>query len=171
MALVNDARDTRRQLRIYLRDHYAGSAAGVVLAKRVQKSHSGTDRQAIVDGLVGAIEEDRERLLAIMKRLDVRPSALKQGLATVATLAGGLKPNGALRGPTPLGRHLEVEALAAGVMTKRGLWESLRAADHPDLDRAELDSLIARATAQLDTLFELRDVTAHETFGEARSTA
>lgn len=167
MALVNDAQAARRQLQIYLRDHHAGSAGGVAMAKRVQKSHAGTDRKAIVDDIVRQIEEDRDQLGTMMARLDVRPSAMKQALATVATLAGGLKPNGALRGPTPLGRHLEVEALAAGVSAKRSLWESLRAAEHPELDHAELDALVAKANSQLATLVELRHASARETFGAA----
>ena len=165
MDLVNDAGDARRQLRIYLQDHHAGSAAGVTLGKRLQKSHAGSDRQAIIDALVLQIEQDRKQLQAIMKRLDVRPSAVKQALATAATLAGGLKPNGALRGPTPLGRHIEIESLIAGVVAKRSLWESLRAVQHPNLDPAELDVLIDRATTQLDTLRELGDATAREAFG------
>ncbi|CAN5773988.1 hypothetical protein BH20ACT4_BH20ACT4_12950 [soil metagenome] len=167
MDLANDAHDARRQLKIYLQDHHAGSAAGVTLAKRLQKSHAGTDRQPVIDGLVRQIDEDREKLRGIMKRLEVRPSVVKQGLATAATLAGGLKPNGALRGPTPLGRHVELESLLAGVAIKRSLWESLRAAQHPALESAELDSLVDRATAQLDTVRDLRDATARETFGAA----
>jgi len=162
------AHDPERELRLYVRDHYAGSAAGLTLAKQVQRSHAGTERQALVDSLVTQIREDRDQLQVIMARLGVRPSIVKQVLATisVAALLGGVKIR-AVRGLTPLGRHMEVETLVAGVVAKRSLWESLRAARHPLLDRAELDALIARADAQYEAVLELRDDIARESFGDA----
>jgi hypothetical protein len=77
---------------------------------------------------------------------------------------GRLKPNGQLRGYSPLSRLLEVELLMLGVTGKLRLWTGLRenvgerAGDH------DLVELAARAMRQRDQLEQLHRSAATKAF-------
>ena len=147
------------RLEIYLQDHYAGSTGGLEMAKRTAKANGGTEFGGPLTRLAGEIREDRDALKRIMARLDVSPAPVKAGLAWAAEKAGRLKPNGQLRGYSPLGRMVEIEALITGVSGKLSLWRALQqiAPSEPRLDAAQLADLAARAEDQLARLHDLRD--------------
>ena len=149
----------RKFLEIYLQDHYAGSTGGVELAKRSAKANGGTEFGGPLTRVAGEIREDRDALKRIMARLDVSPAPVKATLAWAAEKAGRIKPNGQLRGYSPLGRMVEVEALVTGVTGKLSLWRALLqvAPSEPRLDAAQLTELAQRAEDQLSRLHELRD--------------
>jgi len=65
-------------------------------------------------------------LEALMQRLGIPLSRMKRPLALVAERVGRLKPNGQLRGYSPLSRFLELESLALGLDGKKLLWANLR---------------------------------------------
>ena len=146
-------------LEIYLQDHYAGSTGGLEMAKRTAKANGGTEFGGPLTRLAGEIGEDRDALKRIMARLDVTPAPIKATLAWGAEKAGRLKPNGQIRGYSPLGRLVEIEALVTGVSGKLSLWRALRQAapSRPGLDAAQLGELEGRAEDQLTRLHELRD--------------
>ena len=78
---------------------------------------------------------------------------------------GRLKPNGRLVGYTPLGRLLELEALAAGVAGKRGLWRALGVVSLEDAPpHARLQELIASADGQLAEIERLHALAAEVAF-------
>jgi hypothetical protein len=151
--------EEQKLLEIYLQDHYAGSTGGVELAKRTAKENAGTEFSGPLTRIAGEIREDRDALKRIMDRLDVSPAPVKAGLAWAAEKAGRVKPNGQLRGYSPLGRLVEVEALITGVTGKLSLWRALQQVtpDEPRLDRRQLEDLERRADDQLARLHELRD--------------
>jgi hypothetical protein len=105
------------------------------------------------------IGEDRDALKRIMGRLEVSPAPVKAALAWGAEKAGRLKPNGQLRGYSPLGRMVEIEALVTGVSGKLSLWRALKSIAPSDarLDAAQLADLEARAEDQIARLHGLRD--------------
>jgi hypothetical protein len=146
-----------RYLAIYLRDHFAGATGGVELARRTARQNHGSDFGGPLGAIATEIAEDRARLRAMMRRLGVAPDPLKAGIAWVGEKVARAKPNGELRGYSPLSRLVEIEALITGVSGKLSLWRNLRAhAGHESrLDPAELDLLVDRAEAQLDQLHEL----------------
>jgi hypothetical protein len=146
-----------RYLAIYLRDHLAGATGGVELARRTASENQGSDFGGPLGELAKEIEEDRAQLLTIMRRLDVSGDPVKAGIAWAAEKVGRLKPNGRMRGYSPLSRVVEIETLISGVSGKLSLWRNLRAlAPHERrLDAAELDVLTDRAESQLDRLHEL----------------
>jgi hypothetical protein len=117
-------------LSIYLNDHLAGSAAGVELARRMGDA-----------ALTKEIEEDRETLVDVMRRLEVDTDEARQALAWIGEKALRVKPGGRLH---------DLEALSLGVEGKRLLWEALRhaRADDPRLDGIDLAALSARAQSQ-----------------------
>ena len=94
-----------------------------------------------------------------MSRLEVSPAPVKATLAWVAEKVGRVKPNGQLRGYSPLGRMVELEALITGVTGKLSLWRALQQVvpSEPRLAAAQLADLEGRAEDQLSRLHELRD--------------
>ena len=153
-------------LEIYLQDHYAGSTGGLEMAKRTAKANAGTEFGGPLTRIAGEIREDRDALKRIMGRLDVSPAPVKAALAWAAEKAGRAKPNGQVRGYSPLGRQLEVEALITGVSGKLSLWRALLqvAPTKPQLDAAQLTDLAGRAEDQLTRLHGLRDRAAEIAF-------
>ena len=154
-------------LEIYLQDHYAGSTGGLEMAKRSAKANAGTEFGGPLTRVVGEIDADRDALKRIMARLDVSPAPVKAGLAWAAEKAGRVKPNGQIRGYSPLGRVVEMEALVTGVSGKLSLWRALQqvAPSEPRLDADRLERLRDRADAQRATVEELREKAAREAFG------
>jgi hypothetical protein len=149
-----------KYLAIYLNDHFAGSTAGLELAKRAARNNRGNPEFGPpLERIAGEIEEDRDALKRIMAALVVGEDHIKATLGWMLEKAGRLKPNGELLRFTPLSRHVEIEGLISGVSGKLSLWRVLIAveAGHPQLDAAELNELAERAEDQLARLHELRD--------------
>ena len=151
--------EEQKLLEIYLQDHYAGSTGGLELAKRAAKENEGTEFGGPLTRVAGEIREDRDELKRIMDRLDVSAAPVKAGLAWAAEKAGRAKPNGQVRGYSPLGRQVEVEALISGVTGKLNLWRTLQrvAPSEGRLDVTQLEGLERRAEDPLTRLHELRD--------------
>lgn len=145
-------------LRIYLHDHLAGAAGGVALARRLAQGHRGTAAAADLADLATQVEEDRVALVEIMAAVGVPRELVKQPLAVLAERLSRLKPNGALRGRSPLSSVVELEAMALGVTGKAAGWRTLRelSGSELQLDRARLEELSSRAEHQLATLERLR---------------
>ena len=143
-------------LDIYLQDHLAGATGGVALAQRMHEENKGTEFGEFLGRIARDIDEDRESLKAIMRRLGVGADRVKIAGAWAAEKAGRLKPNGSIIGYSPLSRVVEFEGLIMGVNGKLCLWNSLRALAGTDtrLDPEELDRLIARAQEQIAGLRE-----------------
>jgi hypothetical protein len=146
--------DIRRGLAVYLRDHRGGATFGQGLARRSQQANAGTDLGRTLGVVAREIEEDSRTLDSLMSRLGVRPSLVKMALAKGADLLARPKLHSRLRRSAPESRVLQLEALTAGILTKRHLWQALTAVSDElsTLDRAELERLIRRADAQLERL-------------------
>jgi hypothetical protein len=141
-------------LGIYLNDQLALGVAGRELARRAQRQNEGTELGTFLQRLALEVTEDVDTLERIMERLDIPLSRVKRPLALVAERAGRLKPNGQLRGYSPLSRFLELESLALGLDGKRLLWSNVRdlAGVSGRLDGVDFDALIERAQKQRDEL-------------------
>jgi len=161
--------EASRLLAIYLNDHLAGSTGGHELARRTANADRGTEFGGPLREIASEIAEDRASLKRLMDRLGVRSDPVKPALAWGMEKAGRLKPNGQLRGYSPLSRVLELEGLVSGVSGKLSLWRALAALTtaEPRLDAAALTSLERRAEDQLQRLHELRDRAAVIAFGAA----
>ena len=146
--------EIRRWLAVYLRDHRGGATLGQGLARRSQHANAGSDLGRTLGVVAGEIEEDSRTLDTLMSRLGIRPSRTKMALAKGADLLARTKLHGRLRRYTPESRVLQLEALTAGILTKRHLWQALAAVSDQlsTLDLAELEHLIRRADAQLARL-------------------
>lgn len=158
--------DGEKLFALYLKDHFAGSTGGIELAKRTAKANLGTEFAGPLERIATDIDEDREELKRIMGRLGVNEDPLKSGLAWGVEKAGRLKPNGQLRGYSPLSRMVELEGLIGGVSGKLSLWRMLRdlVSSEPWLDAENLSRLEQRAEDQLERLHELRGQAGLEAF-------
>ena len=115
-----------RYLAIYLNDHLAGAAGGLELARRLRASNGADPEMGEpLARLCAEIEADRETLTRLTERLGIRRDPVKPALARFAERLGRLKPNGHLRGYSPLSRVLELEILASGIGGKLQLWNAL----------------------------------------------
>ena len=156
-------------LRLYVRDHHAVSAAGLSLVRRMARENASTPFSDDLERLAAEIADDRKSLGTALQALDVEPSRLKIGLARGAERAARLKLNGRLLGYSPLSRVIELEALGAGILAKRGLWNAL--AETPGARGAGLDfgELVDRANAQLAVVERLRERAAADAFSSTES--
>jgi hypothetical protein len=145
-------------LGIYLNDHLAGATAGVELAHRMARSHTGPGSDGALKRLTAQISQDRSTLLEIMASLDIPTRAYKIYAGWIGEKAGRLKFNGQLRSRSPLSNLEELEMLRLGVEGKAAGWRTLRtlADKEQRLDAARLDELMSRARRQADLLEELR---------------
>ncbi len=141
-----------RFLAIYLNDHLAGSVAGVELARRAKGSNEGTEIGAVLAEVCAETEADQETLREAMRGLEIDVDRMKPALAWAAEKVGRLKPNGQLRGYSPLSRVVELEGLLAGVNGKRMLWRSLERSCKSRLPGLDFEALEARAEAQVQRL-------------------
>ena len=148
-----------KYLPIYLNDHYAGSTAGVELAKRAaNNSRDNAEFGPALAALASEIDEDRDALKRIMDRLDVSEDRIKASIFWLGEKVGRLKPNGELLQFSPLSRVVELEGLITGVSGKLSLWRTLLelAVRDDRLDEGELEVLAGRAEDQLLRLHALR---------------
>jgi hypothetical protein len=141
--------DLRRPelLGIYLNDHLAGSIGGVETARRARRSNEGTEFGAPLAGLCEEIEADLGSLKSVMEELGVARSRIKPAIGWLGEKLGRLKPNGQLRGYSPLSRILELELLLLGIAGKSRLW-TLLAELVGERSKVDFAALITRAEDQ-----------------------
>jgi hypothetical protein len=139
---------------VYLNDHLGGATMGVNLAGQIADHAEGTPLADLMTRLQAEIEEDRETLVDLMERMDVRRNPVKQAIGWLAETASRVKFSGALSGDASHGIFMALESMALGVLGKLSLWRALREVrmEHPSLAALDLDALIARAEAQHATL-------------------
>ena len=168
MMNTHESRGSHRRdpLTVYLRDHYAGSAAGLALVQRCRRANAGTALDDVLAGIESELIDDRHSLQEIMSRLGVSPSVVKTAIGRASEVIGRLKSNGRIMTRSPSSTVVELEGLAAGITTKANLWRSLRATavHHPGLEAGELHRLLQRATDQLERVIAAHDEAAEHAF-------
>ena len=138
---------TTKYLGIYLNDHLAGSTGALELVKRAAGEHDGP-LGTFVAQLRDEIAADRHVLEGLMDELGVTPDKAKVAVAWAGEKAGRLKPNGEVRGRSPLTPLIELESLSLGIEGKRLMWLALAEVEDLPLSRERLAELVARAEAQ-----------------------
>lgn len=151
--------DNGRYLPIYLNDHLAGATVGVELARRLSASNQGNE--ALASGLrriSSEIEADRATLEDVLDRLGVSRSPVKPAAGWLLERLGRLKPNGHLRGYSPLSRVLELEGLAMGITGKAELWRTLAGLGLGERAAVDFEALTTRAEQQRAVVTELHQL-------------
>jgi hypothetical protein len=143
--------DRHRLLGVYLNDHLAGSTAGVGRARMARDANQGTEFGGPLGEVCGQIEADRATLGQIIEELGVGRSRLKPAIGWLGERLGRLKPNGQLRGYSPLGRVVDLEMLLLGITGKIRLWVLLDQLLDGETT-ADLPTLIRSAESQRSTI-------------------
>jgi hypothetical protein len=139
-----------RAMRVYLNDHLAGAMLGSALAEQIRDRAKGTPLGDVMEPIASQIEEDRQTLLDLMKRMGARKNPIKQAMGWIAEIASRVKFSGVLSGEPEHGAFLALESLTLGVAGKACLWTALKkvSGTYPVLSPADLDALIERAESQ-----------------------
>ena len=147
-------------LAIYVRDHLAGAAGGVALARRAAGTTRQLDPQAAttLSRLVREIDEDGRALRRCATALGIRQPRLRALSASIAERLGRMKLNGQLLGTSALSPVLELELLIMAVTGKARGWRNL-ATLAPDgvPDDIDLEALEQRSLQQRAQLEALQD--------------
>lgn len=151
-------------LSTYLNDHYAGSTVGVELSRRARGSNEGTELGDLLARLAAEIEEDRRVLESVMEAVGAGRDPLKPRIAWIGEKVGRLKPNGQLRGYSPLSRLVELEGLELGITGKAALWQALDEMADPRLGAFDFTALAQRAERQRTELEPHRLAASRESF-------
>jgi hypothetical protein len=143
-----------KAMEVYLNDHLAGAMVGSNLAEQIRSHNQGTPLGELMGSLAPQIEEDRQTLIGLMRRIDSSKNPVKQAGAWITERASRVKFWGLTSGEPELGTFMAVESLALGVWGKLSLWRALAqvADQHPAIASVDLDELIARAQNQYDLL-------------------
>ena len=148
---------THEWLQYYLRDHFAGAAAGVNLFDRVARGHSDPQVRAQVARMHNEVVQERQILRSVMAELDVRRVSATMYMAVIGERVGRLKPNGAILKRSTGADILELEALSAAVQIKARMWGTLLAlADtYPRIDADLMRRMQDQAVDQQRTIVAL----------------
>ena len=152
--------DRHRHLGIFLNDHLAGATGGVGRARATRDANEGTEFFEPLAQVCREIEEDRSTLESIMDDLGIGRSRVKTTLVGLGEKAGRLKPNGQVRGYSPLGRVIDLEVLLLGITGKLRLWTLLEDLLDGETSR-DLGALALRAEDQRTRVGELQERAAH----------
>jgi hypothetical protein len=142
---------SKRHLSVYLNDHLAGFAARL---ERVDALRTRPGFDQVAERLRIDIDEDRQELLALIRRQGAAPSQVRQAAVSITEKLMQVKT----RLDDPIAGALQTleltEALALGVDGKRALWAalpssadrvpSLQGVDYPSAARCRKRSGFAR---------------------------
>lgn len=139
---------------------------GVELARRTAASNR--DDEVFGPPLARICEEietDRATLEAVMEELEVGRDRIKPVAAWLAEKVGRLKPNGQLRGYSPLSRMIELEGLYIGISGKARLWKALDGTVGERLPEVDFGALGERADQQRTEVEGLQEAAAKLALG------
>ncbi len=143
--------ESKEQLGVYLRDHYAAGVGALELIEHSRESHAGTPWAAFFAELQKEVKADHEQLHNLMQALSVDDSSVRNAGAWMAEKLGRAKLGFSGGESTELGLLQTLESLALGITGKQLLWRALAAVreSSPDLQKTDFKLLETRALAQL----------------------
>ena len=146
------ANQKRKELAVYLQDHYAGSVVAIEMLQRLIKAHGGKPLERFFSKLHGDIRSDRRQLRHVMTTLGFQKSAVRDTSAWMAEKLARTKL-GFSNGKT-VGLCLveSLEILQLGISGKRALWRALSAVGKNSraLRNTDFTALERRAVEQLE---------------------
>ena len=159
-----------KHLAIYLKDHLAGSAAGLEILEHIESKHGDGSIGDITRRIRAEILGEREILEQLLDRLDQSKSAPRRVASWLAEKALELKLVADDPGDGALRLFEAVESLKLGVHGKLGMWKALAAnARHvPVLATIDYEPLITQAAAQEELLEFLHLEASRAAFEEIR---
>jgi hypothetical protein len=159
---------SHKHLAIYLKDHLAGSEAGLEILEHIEAAHGVGSIGDITRRIRAEIVGERKVLTGLLEQLGASTSVSRRVAGWMSEKAMELKlfaddpGNGALR------LFEAVEAIKLGVHGKLGLWKALAASAQrvPVLATVEYEPLIKQAEEQEELLEMLRLEASRAAFAE-----
>jgi hypothetical protein len=158
----------RKHLAVYLKDHLAGSEAGLEILEHIEAQH-GVGRIAdITTRIRREIEGERAVLTQLLDKLDASTSVSRRVAGWMSEKALELKLIADDPGNRALRLFEAVEAIKLGVHGKLGLWKALaaNAQQIPVLTTVAYEPLIRQAEEQEELLEILRLEASKAAFAE-----
>ena len=145
-------------LAIYLKDHLAGSEAGLAILEHIESAHGVGRIGEITRRIRAEIVGERKVLTRLLEQLDASASVSRRVAGWMSEKAMELKLIADDPGDGALRLFEAVEAIELGVHGKLGLWRALAANAHqiPVLATVEYEPLIKQAGEQEELLEILR---------------
>lgn len=155
-------------LEVYLNDHLAGSVAAIELMEDIAKAGDGDELSGLISRLRDDVIADRDLLVGLMERLEMREHRTRKALAWVTEKITAVKLRLGDPSTGALGLLEALDALASGIEGKRALWQALGAAAKrvPDLAGLDYAALEASAVEQRLRLDPPRAAAAIRAFSE-----
>jgi hypothetical protein len=147
-----------KHLTDYLKDHFAGSVAGIELLDHLISSNRGDAHEQIFVQLREDVLEDQEALKGLLHNLNAHSGVIRDGAAFLGEKLTRIKLLLEDPGGGQLARLEKLEALALGIDGKGALWRSLLAIaeDIPALRNVDFARLNERAEEQRGRVEDLR---------------
>src|SRR5437660_11251246 len=159
----------RKELAVYLQDHYAGAVAAIEMLQHLIKTHAGNPLERFCSKLHADIKSDRRQLRNLMNVLGFQKSTVRDTGAWMAEKLARTKL-GFSNGKT-VGLCLveSLEVLQLGFSGKRALWRVLSAVGKNSrvLQHTDFTALERRAVEQLERVEAKRLAAARATFRDA----
>jgi hypothetical protein len=156
-------------LHSYLNDHLAGSVSALETLPHWSHLHEGKPLGFFFKEIEAEITADQDLLRDVMRRLDVKESAIRKAGAWAAEKVGRARLKVAGDEPDSLGLVLTFEGLIMGVTGKKLMWRALAAANLPQLDGFNFENLQRRAEQQIELLEAERIAAAGRAFSHNTS--
>jgi hypothetical protein len=157
-----------KHLAVYLKDHLAGSQAGLEILEHIEATHGNGSVGDITRRIRSEIVGERKVLQQLLDRLDASPSVPRQVVGWMSEKALELKLYADDPGDGALRLFEAVEAIKLGVHGKLGLWKALEAnaSAVPVLASVDYGFLIKQAETQEELLELLRLEASRAAFAE-----
>jgi hypothetical protein len=159
---------SKQHLAIYLKDHLAGSEAGLAILEHIGAAHGVGRIGDITARIRREIEGERKVLVRLLDQLDASTSVPRRVAGWMSEKALELKLIVDDPGDGALRLFEAAEAIKLGVHGKLGLWKALEANAQqiPVLATVEYEPLIKQAEAQEELLEILRLEASRAAFAE-----
>lgn len=158
--------EKRKELAVYLQDHYAGAVGAIQMLEHLIKAHAGKPLERFFSRLHTDIRSDRRQLRHIMTILGFQKSTVRDTGAWMAEKLARTKlgfPTGKTVG---LCLVESLEILQLGISGKRALWRVLSAVGKNSrvLEHTDFTALERRAVEQIERVEAKRLEAARATF-------
>lgn len=161
---------SRNPLAVYLKDHLAGSEAGLEILEHIESTQGKGRIGEIARRIRAEVVEERQVLKQLLDQLDASANTPRRVVGWLSEKAVELKLLADDPGDGALRLFEATEAIKLGVHGKLGMWKALQAnaPQMPVLATVDYEPLIKQAEAQEELLEILRIEASRAAFAQSK---
>ena len=139
-----------QMLEDFLNQHLLGSRSGVKAFRAAEQTWAGTPQEAALRRIGDGVQEDQDRLEALIGELGLRTPLVDRAAGAAAEVGGRLNPVNALRTRGSGWTQIELDLLQGMLQAKLAMWRVLeQLAPHlPAIDAEEMRGLCEKTAEQ-----------------------